>query len=449
MAVVNKFNVNKQQVTLDADIIENMSANDVSYNASTQYDENTVGDKLSKLGQQVIYDVTENNDGATFSSLSALLSDENLSTLIPISVRCGGMTIRFINSSDNKYVQYRYMETVTTDNHNLFLDEDNWQGVDKPIDDVQNSINSLKTIIGNYGSYTPEIVQGMYDSEGKPLDSNIYSIKTNKIPFNYVSVNVSNGTCIGYIFKQNGEFVRKANDNPVSSLEVTRSGEEYYISVVFFNTDITEIHPNNYSSLNVSFVLRSGIIEDIEDLNEGLNVTNVKLNSLSDIFNKNIGTDIIIEQGIYNDNGEPVDNIYAIRTPLMEFEYLKIWTTTNSDGFYCTFVYDENKRFLGKFNNSTYHRGVDVLCANSVYNEGSIKYVAFYFVNANVKEITPQDFDSLNIKLYLYSGIKSGMKKKISCVGDSITFGYGNVLPYPSFLSPYYDSVNLGISTTE
>ena len=39
MAIVNKFNVNKQQVTLDADIIKNMSANDVSYNDSFQYDE--------------------------------------------------------------------------------------------------------------------------------------------------------------------------------------------------------------------------------------------------------------------------------------------------------------------------------------------------------------------------------------------------------------------------
>ena len=49
MAIVNKFNVNKQEVTLDADIIENMSANDVSYNDSFQYDENTVGNKLSEL----------------------------------------------------------------------------------------------------------------------------------------------------------------------------------------------------------------------------------------------------------------------------------------------------------------------------------------------------------------------------------------------------------------
>ena len=53
MAIVNKFNVNNKQVTLDADIIENMSANDVSYNASTQYDENTVGNKLSKLEGEI------------------------------------------------------------------------------------------------------------------------------------------------------------------------------------------------------------------------------------------------------------------------------------------------------------------------------------------------------------------------------------------------------------
>ena len=53
MNVINKFNVNNKQVTLDADIIENMSANDVSYNSSLQYDENTVGDKLSKLESEI------------------------------------------------------------------------------------------------------------------------------------------------------------------------------------------------------------------------------------------------------------------------------------------------------------------------------------------------------------------------------------------------------------
>ena len=43
-----------------------------------------------------IYDVSAHNNAATFASLSALLSSKKLSTLIPTSVRCGGMSIRFI-----------------------------------------------------------------------------------------------------------------------------------------------------------------------------------------------------------------------------------------------------------------------------------------------------------------------------------------------------------------
>lgn len=96
-----------------------------------------VSDIVDELESQVIYDVTTNNSGTTFDSLSALLSNENLSTLIPISVRHGGMMIRFIQgseqSSDNKYVQYRYMGTEITGNPNPFLDTANWQGVDKNI----------------------------------------------------------------------------------------------------------------------------------------------------------------------------------------------------------------------------------------------------------------------------------------------------------------------------
>lgn len=52
------------------------------------------------------YDVTLHNNGTTFDSLEALLSDANLNTLIPLVVRKGGMSIKFVCSSDNKYVQY-------------------------------------------------------------------------------------------------------------------------------------------------------------------------------------------------------------------------------------------------------------------------------------------------------------------------------------------------------
>jgi len=87
-------------------------------------------EKLNQLGQQVIYDVTKNNPTAgpnndgKFESLSALLSDANLSTLIPIAVRCGGMSIRFVQTSDNNYVQYRLMA------QSFSATPSEWQGVD-------------------------------------------------------------------------------------------------------------------------------------------------------------------------------------------------------------------------------------------------------------------------------------------------------------------------------
>lgn len=90
--------------------------------------------KVTELEKEVIYDVTTNNDGATFASLSELLSDENLSTLIPISVRCGGMSIRFVQSSDNKYVQYKLMVdswSIDTDDwsfcgNDVYVDNPEW-----------------------------------------------------------------------------------------------------------------------------------------------------------------------------------------------------------------------------------------------------------------------------------------------------------------------------------
>ena len=84
-----------------------------------------------------IYDVSYHNSGTTFESLSALLNDSNLSTLIPTSVRCGGMTIRFVQSSNNKYVQYRLMTNMWS------ATVADWQGVDdEPTDKSDNLVKS-------------------------------------------------------------------------------------------------------------------------------------------------------------------------------------------------------------------------------------------------------------------------------------------------------------------
>ena len=85
--------------------------------------------KLSELESEVIYDVSAHNNNAVFESLQSLLSSPELNSLIPASVRCGGMSIRFINSN-NRFVQYRYTGIETTGNPNPFLDNANWKCTD-------------------------------------------------------------------------------------------------------------------------------------------------------------------------------------------------------------------------------------------------------------------------------------------------------------------------------
>lgn len=108
-------------------VVISVLASDYSLNA-TKTISGSIQEQINTLDNQVIYDVSANNDGATFASLSALLSSENLSTLIPIAVRCGGMSIRFAQTSDNMYVQFRYMSSSTAVAD--FTNVANWQGVD-------------------------------------------------------------------------------------------------------------------------------------------------------------------------------------------------------------------------------------------------------------------------------------------------------------------------------
>ena len=142
-----------------------------------------------------VYDVSSHNDGAVFESLSALLGSANLSTLIPTSVRHGGMSIRFIQGSDNKYVQFRYMSSSTAVAD--FTNTANWQGVDdeptagsdnliesggvyKITNDIKFSTIPLKTLIEktigegqNFGFILSEDIRIKCTISGNDLSDNV------------------------------------------------------------------------------------------------------------------------------------------------------------------------------------------------------------------------------------------------------------------------------------
>ena len=102
--------------------------------------------KLTKVESEAIYDISAHNNNAVFESLQSLLSNSDLNSLIPTSIRCGGMSIRFINSY-NKYVQYRYTGIETTGNPNPFLDIANWKCTDVAI--ISESTEVKESILPN------------------------------------------------------------------------------------------------------------------------------------------------------------------------------------------------------------------------------------------------------------------------------------------------------------
>ena len=121
------------------------------------------GGVQKELALGAVYDVSAknptagpNNDGK-FESLSALLSDANLNTLIPTSVRKGGMSIKFVQSSDNKYVQYRLMSNSWS------ITPSDWQGVDDEL--TADSENLIKS---------DAIVRNMYNSLGDVFTINSF-----------------------------------------------------------------------------------------------------------------------------------------------------------------------------------------------------------------------------------------------------------------------------------
>ena len=129
--------------------------------------------KLTELKQIKggVYDVSANNDGATFESLQSLLSSSNLSTLIPESVRHGGMSIRFVQSSDNKYVQY----ILTSQNFSTV--ESDWQEI---INNLEVCSSGSEFFIGDKLGYVILAVLNGY-IKTKNFDSESVSLAISKI----------------------------------------------------------------------------------------------------------------------------------------------------------------------------------------------------------------------------------------------------------------------------
>ena len=101
---------------------------DVYYDGTNYYANNVAGGGGSGDGAFDVsakYPTSGVEGGNTYTLEGALAV---LNTNLSASKKKGGMSIKFVQSSDNKYVQYRYMGTSTATAD--FTDEADWQGVD-------------------------------------------------------------------------------------------------------------------------------------------------------------------------------------------------------------------------------------------------------------------------------------------------------------------------------
>lgn len=218
-----------------------------------------VTSELAKLGQKQIlgeiYDVSAHNNGAVFKSLQILLNSSNLSTLIPVSVRHGGMSIRFIQgsvpSSDNKYVQYRLMSPAWS------TTESDWQGVDdEPTVGSENlvksggvadSINQLKNAGYLYaGIATPTT------NPGTP-DGNVFYIANGKGTYtNFGGINVTEDEVVflyyDTVWHKNATGI--ASNDKLTELDDFlngASGDVFTISGKRYQTDGTIVDGSDYT----------------------------------------------------------------------------------------------------------------------------------------------------------------------------------------------------------
>ena len=250
--------------------------------------ETDLNEAITALEQEQIqggvYDVSSHNDGAVFESLSTLLGSANLSTLIPTSVRRGGMSIRFIQgsvpNSDNKYIQARLMA------QNFTTNVTQWQGMDdKPTAGSKNLVESgsvakeLEKINGWEQEYNINIPTGSAYSSIANLSS---IIKTDS----KVRLKID-----GFVGKMHFQLLTSSTTDAYPNPQYLEwTGDNYYDVTLTDDANRYFIHCNNAGAIEqggdvtVNIALVTVLLEQEAQINEiEKDVNNLK----SDVSNLN------------------------------------------------------------------------------------------------------------------------------------------------------------------
>lgn len=213
------------------------------------------------------YDVTAHNSGATFASLSALLNSANLNTLIPTEIRHGGMSIKYVQSSDNKYISYMLVKNTWSadliDWEKINLKEELTQ-LSQKVGEEPNAVVMFNKLVGlKWDGTSVSASNSTFNAVIIPLDDS---------PIKFVEpVNSTEGLA-SVTFYEETPVIGSTPTRVLSSVQdIIPSPNEKYMMVTLFVSTI--------NSVTIKYTIGTGITKKVEILNADFEKLAVATNS--------------------------------------------------------------------------------------------------------------------------------------------------------------------------
>ena len=225
----------------------------------------------SQIGE--VFDISVYNNNAKYTNLTDALGTNG--EHVPQSLRKGGMSVKYVSSSDNKYVQYRLMA------QSFSTTESDWQGVDDEPTPGSNNLTKSNGVLKSDIDFSKiTFYYGSLQNTGAI----------------YINLTQKNRLCSSYI-KGPFEYVLNSNYRAVSACKYNSVGK--FISYTASNID-TFCRNNERDNLILISLGRNdnGTIEDnyrdiisinslmLSSIDESITVLNTEFNA--SIFGKEV-----------------------------------------------------------------------------------------------------------------------------------------------------------------
>ena len=315
----------------------------------------------------LVYDISKAHASggvlATYADLSAALGTNGAN--VPVERRQGGMTVKFVLSSDNKYVQFRYMLPYagnTTAENTKFVNVTNWQGVDdEPIAGSENlvksggtalSINEVRSLVDGYTIKELNWSNGYINSQGVITNSQASKFTQ---PFilkkgEKVSIGTDN-TSIAVIATTSATTLVVGDS--VTPLIITPSTSGFGTYEYLATEDIKIVLCAKWSDHIVSFFNEDNMVSEVNDiLDAHLRYPDELIGEFDDgYFNTASSTIPSIRNNL--------TNCKSAKISVSTGQLYKIYGKASTNNYYRLYaLYDSNGNRIERYDTSTIYRDI-------------------------------------------------------------------------------------------